>query len=175
MHRPEHYSVSEVDLQGDQMSLPWGLPYLLKVQGKADGWGWQQPVGQSVRARNRNSLFSLTILFAFFHSFTKLMCIKLFCFFVYPVISLLRFQTFFPSAVCSVVTRMTAFILNWGISLDTHGQLKDICKKLNRICSADNLTLWINSVAQRYLAPFMFTAVTGLQAPQLFTLIVWKL
>lgn len=41
MHWAENNSDSQADLQADQMSLPWGLPYLLKVQGKAEGWGWQ--------------------------------------------------------------------------------------------------------------------------------------
>lgn len=41
MHPAEHNGDPQADLGADQMSLPWGLPYLLKVQGKADGWGWQ--------------------------------------------------------------------------------------------------------------------------------------
>lgn len=149
MHWAENNSDSQADLQADQMSLPWGLPYLLKVQGKADGWGWQQlqptiSCSKSVRSQIRINLYSLMILHALFRPFSKLLSIKLSNFCLSSVVSLSHLPMSFPSAISALrwgCLEQKGFIPNWDedSSLDTH---RNNWKTLeSRIPSVDNVII----------------------------------
>lgn len=167
MHWAENISDSQADLQADQMSLPWGLPYLLKAQGKADGWGCQQlqpaiSCGKSVRSQTRTNLYSLMILHALLHSFPNLLSIKLFNFCLSSVVSL-SFSNVLPFCyICSEMrvprTERLYTKLGWGIQTGTTE------RHLKAKYPVQTMSLfWPNSMGQRYLTPFMFTAVVGLK------------
>lgn len=127
MHWAETTVIHKADLQADQMSLPWGLPSLLKVQGKADGRGWQQlqpttSCCKSIRSQKRTHLYSLMILLARFHSSSKQVPIKLFNFPLPPVISLSHFPISTPFATSTLrwgCLEQKAFIPNGDSLLDT--------------------------------------------------------
>lgn len=107
------------------MSLPWGLPYLLKVQGR-----WLRVVTasandlllQTCQNQNRNQ-FIPTNYFACLSSFLHQTDAYETPPFLSVSISLSRFQNSFPSVGPSLRLGWLEWkpsIPNWGISPDTH-------------------------------------------------------